>query len=612
MWFSPKSNFQKADFMEKEYVVGVDFGHGETAAYVIPIKEVGIMESDGVTLKIRPGNTDDQRVCPSVVYSTQNNEFSLSDGEGKKLIAAFKGRISQLDKEKKDAYKGFIQCIFERIVKNNNYLKVDEQDCNFYFCIACPTRWNKNEREEYITFFNEILAQYNSSVLFLMNESDAAYFTNINSIDSHETALVIDYGSSTIDYTLMQNHKKISDDMWSNQQLGANLIEKTLLLKYKDRQFDDYNTARAQTVSGLIASGNSFIIDNIDDRLEYEVRLAKQFSYTNEDSTIYCSYSFYKVISRSDLTKSPFNIFFEDINEVIKDYCKEVRKDFVKLADNIKKKTSAPLTKIVLSGGASIMPWVEDYVKEIFPGASIVKDLHPSYVVAKGVAKYGKAQLDALNRIMAILGEVDYADIYKKADSLAMSEATKKMFPEILDNIKGNQDMSANEIFLLVANFFYQLNSGNAVFCEMFKKNVNSTIRNQISEEIKNTILKTFNIDIDVSDIDFQMDVQVMNFRPEFFEEGDGGKKIYQILESATGPHLFTSFDPEKKRSKYERDNIAKELERGLTVVDPFGPVLYDSDDLNRIIDIVKHYTLTYAKNLFHEKELFATTFIQQ
>lgn len=598
--------------MEKEYIVGVDFGHGETAAYVIPIREVGIMENDGVELKIRNGNTPDQKVCPSVVYCTQNNEFSLSDGEGKKLIAAFKGRISQLDSEKKVAYKGFIRCVFESIARNNNYLKVDNTNCNFYFCIACPTRWNKSEREEYITFFNEILAPYNSSVLFLMNESDAAYFTNINSIDSHETALVIDYGSSTIDYTLMQNHKKISDDIWSNQQLGANLIEKTLLLKYKDNQFDDYNTARSQTVSGLIASGNEFIIDNIDLRLEYEIRTAKESSYTKEDSTIFLQYTFKKITNYSDLKKVRFHIEFDDFNDDIIDYREEVRRDFVKLADNIKKKTSAPLNKIVLSGGASIMPWVEDYVKEIFPGASIVKDLHPSYVVAKGVAKYAKAQLDALNRIISILEQVDYADIYKKADSLAMSEAAKQMFPEILNKITENQDISANEIFLLVANFFYQLNSGNAVFCEMFKKNVNSTIRNRISEEIKNTILKTFNIDIDVSDIDFQMDVQVMNFRPEFFEEGDGGKKIYQILESATGPHLFTSFDPEKKRSKYERDNIAKELERGLTVVDPFGPVLYDSDDLNRIIDIVKHYTLTYAKNLFHEKELFATTFIQQ
>lgn len=598
--------------MEKEYIVGVDFGHGETAAYVIPIREVGIMENDGVELKIRNGNTSDQKVCPSVVYCTHNNEFSLSDGEGKKLIAAFKGRISQLDAEKKNAYRGFIRCVFESIVRNNNYLKVDNTNCNFYFCIACPTRWNKSERKEYITFFNEILAPYNSSVLFLMNESDAAYFTNINSIDSHETALVIDYGSSTIDYTLMQNHKKISDDIWSNQQLGANLIEKTLLLKYKDSQFDDYNAAKSQTVSALIASGNESLVDNIDLRLEYEIRTAKESSYSKEDSSIFLQYTFYKITNYSDLKKVRFHIEFDDFNDDIIDYREEVRKDFVKLADNIKKKTSAPLNKIVLSGGASIMPWVEDYVKEIFPGASIVKDLHPSYVVAKGVAKYGKAQLDALNRIMAILGEVDYADVYKKADSLAMSEATKDMFPGILDKIKGNQDMSANEIFLLVANFIYHLNSDNTVFCEMFKKNVNSTIRNRISEEIKNAILETFNIDIDVSDIDFQMDVQVMNFRPEFFEEGDGGKKIYQILESATGPHLFTSFDPEKKRSKYERDNIAKELERGLTVVDPFGPVLYDSDDLNRIIDIVKHYTLTYAKNLFHEKELFATTFIQQ
>lgn len=598
--------------MEKEYIVGIDFGHGETAAYVIPIKKVGIMENDGVELNIMNGNTPDQKVCPSVVYCTQNNEYSLIDGYGRKLIAAFKGRISQLDKEKKDAYKGFIQCVFEQIVKKNNYLKVDEKDCNFYFCIACPTRWSKCEREEYIAFFNEALAQFNSSVLFVMNESDAAYFSNINSIKNDETALVIDYGSSTIDYTLMQNHLKISDDKWSNQQLGASLIEKTLLLKYKDNQFDDYNTARSQTVSGIIASGNEFIIDNIDLRLEYEIRTAKESSYTKEDSTIFLPYTFKKITNYSDLKKVRFHIEFDDFNDDIIDYREEVRKDFVKLADNIKKKTSAPLDKIVLSGGASIMPWVEDYVKEIFPGASIVKDLHPSYVVAKGVAKYAKAQLDALNRIISILEQVDYADIYKKADSLAMSEAAKQMFPEILNKITENQDISANEIFLLVANFFYQLNSGNAVFCEMFKKNVNSTIRNRISEEIKNTILETFNIDIDVSDIDFQMDVQVMNFRPEFFEEGDGGKKIYQILESATGPHLFTPFDSEKKRSKYERDNIAKELERGLTVVDPFGPVLYDSDDLNRIIDIVKHYTLTYAKNLFHEKELFATTFIQQ
>ena len=46
---------------------------------------------------------------------------------------------------------------------------------------------------------------------------------------------------------------------------------------------------------------------------------------------------------------------------------------------------------ILLTGGASRMPWIKDLVEDVFQGTEVFCDNNPSYVVSDGIALYAYA-----------------------------------------------------------------------------------------------------------------------------------------------------------------------------------------------------------------------------
>ena len=58
-----------------------------------------------------------------------------------------------------------------------------------------------DDRIEYVNFFNEALKEFGVEVMWVINESDAAYFSHGSTSEfADKCVLIIDYGSSTIDY----------------------------------------------------------------------------------------------------------------------------------------------------------------------------------------------------------------------------------------------------------------------------------------------------------------------------------------------------------------------------------------------------------------------------
>lgn len=269
--------------MEKKYIVGVDFGHGETAAWVVPIGTDAIVKEDGQPLMIRKSNKNEsERKIDSVVYIGDDGSFGANEGEcpNSTMVNEFKGRIRNLDDSHKNAYKSFIQMVYERIINQNDMLKQDGKESNFYFQIACPTNWNEADKIDYINFFNDALSQYGVHIDYLMNESDAAYFCFNKTVSSSkdDVVLVVDYGSSTIDYTVVQGSKKVSDDNWSSPTLGASEIEKTILASYMSRNETEFQNTRSNIVN-ILSSEYPLIANSLVSRIEYAIRKQKEFYY---------------------------------------------------------------------------------------------------------------------------------------------------------------------------------------------------------------------------------------------------------------------------------------------------------------------------------------------
>lgn len=596
----------------KKYIVGIDFGNGETSAWFIPIDEndPNVIEEGSVRLALT--SEPQKRKIKTTVNLTKNGHYSTTEPGA--VIIGLKAKISSLSERRRTAYKAFIKDVYKRVINNNPHL-IDKRTGNtdFYLCIASPTKWNEEEQQEYINFFNSALAEYNQEILWVINESDAAYFAHRN---DKKNILVIDFGSSTIDYTLICNGIKKSDDSWSNDYLGAREVERAMLQSYRNTSPSFQNILHS--VEQLLRStGNDFF--DVKETLEFEFRKAKEngfASYVAENQRkpydYKLNFDFYEATQEIAFEEYEFKHrgFFRGENGVCEPYIKQVVEDFKALKDKISNcQDCDSVDSIILSGGACNMSWVAEEVRKVFGvNTQIILDPDPEYVVSKGIARYAKAQIKALSDLRNKIQELNFETIYIDADKDATLLATNDLFPSVLKDIEGDNDYTGNQIWEKVANFFYGLNSSNYDYCHILKKCINETLTSTIAKNLSNCIKEVFSKEVNTNNVNIFIEAEIMNFSVEFFNEGPGGQKIYDVLAKATGPHVFTDYNPEKTRSKSERNAIVQLLRQTFFVRDPFG-VSYKEDDLKRIASEIKRQSLLEAEKLFYSEQLFKTTF---
>ena len=156
--------------MKKEYIVGVDFGYDVTSAWIVSLFDDNLY---GESLKLNATNRESEKSYYSIIYYNPKYGYSLDDLSGN-IIAGFKDKVSVLDQpqnaKKREAYTEYIKQIYARLLKYNTVLKVDKNgDANFYLCIAFPSKWNQEDKDAYIKFFNNALCEFGIEVIKEMN-----------------------------------------------------------------------------------------------------------------------------------------------------------------------------------------------------------------------------------------------------------------------------------------------------------------------------------------------------------------------------------------------------------------------------------------------------------
>ena len=378
------------------YILGIDFGHCETTASYMAVPE-NDQEQEKLNLKgnnitpaqIRKSTSPDGRKIPSVIMKDINGNFGINQENG--IITSFlKDRIDPsiddttsiddlIDDVRKQkiinqrAFKAFIREVYQRIVNHHNDIfKKDGSDIDLF--IASPPQWTDEEKALYKQFVAEATGHVVNQVI---NESDAVCST----IKGKGVALVVDYGSNTIDYTLMVDEKKI--DMFSIR-LGASAIEDELFNRY--RFTEQYIKNKEEIQKKLHETGNEYRV--IEFLLKYEIRKEKENAYSNSLSVIRGGLYTEDILPFSN---NSFLFRFLDFETLIDDYKQEVKNSFREL----KKKIDGiipnrSIDRIILTGGASIMPWVSNSLEEVFNIKPLL-DSHPSYRVADGIVSYAYA-----------------------------------------------------------------------------------------------------------------------------------------------------------------------------------------------------------------------------
>lgn len=594
--------------MKKEYIVAVDFGHGETSAWIVPMDNQ--MDRQGEALKLRISNEVELRTIYSVIYQDKNGNFSLDDTSGN-VVGAFKKKVRDLrkDTQKYKAYTEFIKAIYKRLLSKNDRLHSDgEGNTNFYLCIACPTKWSNDDRIEYVDFFNEALKEFGVEVMWVINESDAAYFSHGSTSEfADKCVLIIDYGSSTIDYTLMYKGKKISDDQWSNDYLGASNIEKSIMMEYSSQE--DYQKIYQRTEEML--QRDAMVWFKIQPKMLFEVRKAKEHCVTEgyypKFMLTYNVIQMHDILVRSDPNwrRDRMSYLFDyecDMDKCLRDYKEGVHTSFDNLAGHISQKLKdQKVDTVIMSGGASLMPWVKEMVKSTFPTAEIKLDNNASFVVSKGAALYARDQIKAFELFMEKIDAYQYKDVYTDADRTATNVAVDELFPPFADKLCENSHTAA-ELRDEGLNFLFCLNSQNKKYCNIMTDTIRTTISQKVANDIKEVVQSVFSIDISVDDIHIDINPDIMDFKVVNFEK-DGA--FYNKLSNEIASWFYRW---NKMRTVSECKEIIGTIHSWLKEESSKG-FNYDENDLASYADNIKQQVITLAKEVFYKYQLFQTTF---
>ena len=370
-----------------EFIIGIDFGHGETSAAFYDLKT-----QEKKDLDILPGL---KVVKSAVAILEQEGKETISIGDAaiqnaplaKDFQIAFKKRPSDMNATERGRMVKFMKGVYAEILNCHP----DYKTRNHVVYIARPSQdkfW-KSEENAYL----KIAEDAGLPVAGIQKESRAAYFrarTQPDSkIDSYvkDGVLIVDFGSSTIDFTYLNSilSKPIDDGC----PCGASQVERTLLEYAMDKSSDYAMEQFAQ----LYRNKKDSIPYN---QILYQFRVAKEQFYSNP-----LMRDFRLALDFEDITSSDgspisgsgrFKISRQKVNDVLNEYIEQIKQEVVKFKEELK---GQPVVGVFLTGGASRMDFVRQIFMEIFnlDEAHCPSDDNPSVIVSQGVAHLSYADI---------------------------------------------------------------------------------------------------------------------------------------------------------------------------------------------------------------------------
>ena len=317
-------------------------------------------------------NMDSSPVTPSVVAFEESGNASVGEAAKEVLSSDPANVCSKIKREmgKRDfTYEAFgveytpetiSAIILKKLVKDaSDVLGEEVKDV----VITCPAYFGMEERNATETAGK--LAGLN--VLGILNEPTAAAISYGMSVDTPQTVLVYDLGGGTFDVTIIQveggNIRVIATG--GNHELGGKDWDDTL----RSYLISQYGEITGEDTNDLI--GDLEVMGDLELKSEKTKKMLSQ----KDKATV-------KVQSEKiEVTREKF----EELTKSLLESTIEMTR---KTMGDAEKKGVTHYDKILLVGGSSIMPQVQERLKAEFPSAPI-EFCDPNQSVAKGAAIYG-------------------------------------------------------------------------------------------------------------------------------------------------------------------------------------------------------------------------------
>lgn len=374
-------------------VVGFDLGDGETAVAVVPSRG-----------SIAP------RLAELTGADGNRRQDITAVGEHPTRGVLFGVRAVNLAPEMRSLYLTFKQPRIERpefrvpALMLVNAVRADITSNGFVpdagprrWVFGAPSGWDADLRAEYAELLCEAGLDEEETTVDVVPESRAAmlYSRESGELDSwngaHDgSALIIDVGSSTTDYTIVVGHRMQPADRGS--PLGARLIERTILDRVlagpEGRVFEE------------------LMQDNRHLRLVLELacrRLKEDFFRADRDRVDEPGFAVLRterINHRNGSTRFFVELSAEDMAAVLRTPRPELgglawpdafRADL----DTIARQLVSPPGVVLLTGGASRMWFVRQIATEVFPDSVVVTGSEPEVAIARGLALAGRISIRA-------------------------------------------------------------------------------------------------------------------------------------------------------------------------------------------------------------------------
>jgi hypothetical protein len=372
-------------------VVGFDLGDGETAVSVVPAR--GNIGPSVVRLTGAQGNGQ-QHVTVVGEHPERGvlvGVFALARAsEMRSLYITFK-RPQIDDPEFRVPALMLVNAIREDITETGAVSDTGPRRWVF----GAPSGWSADLRVRYAGLLREAGLDEPEVVVDVVPESRAAmlYSREAGELSGwgglqRGSALIIDVGSSTTDYTLVRGHKMQPADHGS--PLGARIIERTIL----DRVLA---TPEGQVLEELMQENRQ-----LRPVLEMACRRLKEDYFRSDQDRAgepgFGVYSTDRIHHRRGSQLLTLEMTADEMAAVLAtpqhdlgwlSWPEAFRADLEGIAAR-----QTPEV-IVLTGGASRMWFIRPTVAEIFPGSRIVAGTEPEVAIARGLALAGRISIRA-------------------------------------------------------------------------------------------------------------------------------------------------------------------------------------------------------------------------
>lgn len=394
-------------------IIGLDYGHGEASAALWKLKGGNV----GDKPKDLCFNTNDKHKILTALFITNDGTCKIGDeaignkpGSGK-LYTCFKTRPSRLlrnelypndTRTKKELVQSFFREVINALYRYN---EADLKGDNIIM-VGCPSGSDWLENDNDIIYANILYDGLNRNLpIVIMPESRAALIKVIKErgqINLEKGAAVFDFGSSTADCTYIYRSGKNALYIDTSEPLGASYIEQEMLSdffegKHRLETLKDENNARID-LRGIKEAHY----------LSPESELAAVVSFVDGVEARIVDEGFMKCITaQKELT------YFNNERACVKGSWVMLCEKFFHQIKNLLR--SKPVGTVLLTGGASRMPFIYDLCSRVFLDAQLIIDHDPSYCVSRGLAWAGKTDFEAqrafrttLRAIRDYLSPVDY------------------------------------------------------------------------------------------------------------------------------------------------------------------------------------------------------------